>query len=257
MSGLVSGTKLTAALLHPLLTVACGDDANTLAFAHRAMRRDIDVDVITVHGDDDIPSADLYFLGGSGQAGVHQLADLLAASDAFTDRVSAGAVVLAVDAGLDALGRGLVDERGQILAPGLGVLGFTSARGTLQDATVVTRPVAELGLPAMTGWVQHRVAMRPDPGVEPFVELEVGHSDRGSADGVLAGHIIGTRLHGPILGRNPEVADVMIAWATGREVSELPALPEGPQQRAREVRIAEDRAGQPAVRRGLKRRLTS
>ena len=255
----MSNAKLTAALLHPLLTIACGDDANTLALAHRAMRRDIDVDVITVHGDDEIPSADIYLLGGSGQSGVQRIADLLAASDAFTDRVRSGAVVLAVDAGMDALGRGLVDERGQILAPGLGVLGFTSARGALQDSTVVTRPVPDLGLPAMTGWVQHRVALRPDPGVEPFVELEVGHSDRGSHDGVVAGHIIGTRLHGPILGRNPEVADLMIAWATGRDVSELPLLPEGPQERAREARIAEDRAGQPVVhgvRKGLRRRAT-
>jgi CobQ-like glutamine amidotransferase family enzyme len=139
----MSATSLDAALLHPLLTVACGDDANTLALAHRAMRRDIGVDLVTVHGDDPIPSADIYFLGGSGQPGVHQLADLLAASDAFTDRVRSGAVVLAIDAGMDALGRGLVDERGQILAPGLGVLGFTSARGPLQDSTVVTHPVPD------------------------------------------------------------------------------------------------------------------
>ena len=252
----MSTATLTAALLHPLLTVACGDDANTLALVHRAMRRDIDVEVTTVHGEAEIPSCDIYFLGGSGQSGVQQVAELLAASNAFTDRVGSGAVVLAVDAGMDALGRGLVDERGQILAPGLGVLGFTSARGPLQDGAVVTRPAPDLRLPAMTGWVQHRVALRPDPGVEPFVELDVGHSDRGSHDGVLAGHIIGTRLHGPILGRNPEVADLMIAWATGREVAELPPLPEGPQERAREVRIAEDRATQPVVRRGWRRGTT-
>ncbi len=240
-------TVLKVALLHPLLTVACGDDANVLALAHRAHERGLDVDAVVVHGSEPVPTADIYLLGGSGQTGVRALAEQLTESDVFSDQVDAGAVVLAVDAGMDALGRGMVDERGQILAPGLSVLGFTSARGPLQDASVVTMPVPDLGLPAMSGWVQHRVALRPDPDTDPFVELEIGHSDRGRHDGVHSGRIIGTRLHGPILGRNPEVADLLLAWATARDVADWEQLPEGPQERARDARVAEDRTAAPRV----------
>ena len=252
-------TAVRVALLHPLLTVACGDDANVLALAHRATRRGLDVESVAVHGDDAIPTADIYLLGGSGQAGVRPLAEKLAASEVFTDQVAAGAVVLAVDAGLDALGRGIVDERGQILAAGLGLLGFTSARGPFQNDVVVTQPVPDLGLPAMGGWVQHRVSLRVDPGVEPFVELEVGHSDRGSFDGVRSAqagqHVIGTRLHGPVLGRNPELADVLLAWATAREVLDWEPLPPGPQEVARDLRVDEDRATASRLQPGFRKRL--
>ena len=175
---------LTVALLHPLLTVACGDDANGLALAHRARKRDLDMEVVAVHGATPIPEADIYLLGGSGQAGVPKLAEQLSASKVFADRVAAGAVVLAVDAGLDALGRGIVDERGRIIGPGLSLLGFTTKRGRSVSEPVVSEPVPELGLPALGGWVQHRVALRSDPDVEPFLTLQVGHGDRGRLDGV-------------------------------------------------------------------------
>jgi CobQ-like glutamine amidotransferase family enzyme len=247
--------KVTVALLHPLLTVACGDDANGLALAYRARQRSIHVDVQAVHGADPIPEADVYLLGGSGQVGVPLLAEKLAASDVFTDHVAAGAVVLAIDAGLDALGRGIADERGQIIAPGLGLLGFTTGRGREISEPVVTDPVDRFELPALGGWVQHHVSLRADPDVEPFVRLEVGHGDRGSYDGVVTGHIVGTRLHGPLLGRNPEVADLLLAWATGREMAEWEPLPVGPQQVARDLRAEEDRAAQRGVRGKLKKSL--
>ena len=235
-------TALRVALVHPLLTVAAGDDANALALGQRAEKRQLDVDLETVHGSQPIPSADIYLLGGSGHAGVPALAEQLAASEVFADQVGAGAAVLAVDAGLDALGRGIVDERGQIIAPALGLLGFTTARGPLISESVVTFPVAELGLPALGGWVRHQVAMCADPGVEAFATLDVGRGDRGSSDGVVSGHVIGTRIHGPLLGRNPEVADLLLAWATGRDVGDWKPLPPGPQEYARDLRAAEDRA---------------
>ena len=245
-------TTVRAALVHPLLTTACGDDANGLALAHRAGRRGIDVELLTVHGDEPIPAADVYLLGGNGQPGVPRLAERLAASEVFADRVGEGAVVVAVDAGLDALGRGIVDDRGQIIAAALGLLGFTSARGRFVNEPVVTHPVPELGLPALGGWVQHRVALRADPGLAPFTDLEVGHGDRGHADGVVAGHVLGSRLHGPLLGRNPEVADLVLAWATGRDPLAWPALPPGAAERARDLRADEDRAD---ARRGVRHRL--
>jgi CobQ-like glutamine amidotransferase family enzyme len=248
-------TTLTAALVHPLLTVACGDDANALALAHRARQRSIDIEVQSVHGSDPIPVADVYLLGGSGHLGVRLLAEKLAASNVFTERVEAGAVVLAVDAGLDALGRGIADERGQIIAPALGMLGFTSARGRSISESVVTEPVRELGLPALGGWVQHQMSLRPDVDVRPFARLEVGRSDRGSYDGAVSGHVIGTRLHGPVLGRNPEVADVLLAWATGREMSDWEPLPQGPQQVARDLRAEEDRAAPGDLRGRIKKSL--
>jgi CobQ-like glutamine amidotransferase family enzyme len=245
-------TRVRAALVHPLLTTACGDDANGLALAHRAGQRGIDVELHSVHGDQPIPSADVYLLGGNGQVGVPRLAERLAASDAFAARLGDGAVVVAIDAGLDALGRGIADDRGQVIAPALGLLGFTTGRGRFVNEPVVTRPVPELGLPALGGWVQHRVSLRADPGLASFTELEVGHGDRGRVDGVVSGRVLGSRIHGPLLGRNPEVADLVLAWATGRDPLGWPALQPGAAEQARDLRADEDRA---QAQRGLRHRL--
>ena len=163
-------------------------------------------------------------------------------SSTFADRVSDGAVVLAVDAGLDALGRGIADDRGQIIAPALGMLGFSTCRARFVSDSVVTLPAVDLGLPALGGWVQHRVSLRADPDLQPFVELEVGHGDRGRFDGVVSRHVLGTRLHGPLLGRNPEVADLLLAWATGRDPLSWSTLAPGPAETARDLRADEDRA---------------
>jgi CobQ-like glutamine amidotransferase family enzyme len=245
-------TTLTAALVHPLLTTAAGDDANALALSYRAHQRRLQVDLVTVHGDAPIPAADIYLLGGTGQHGVRALADTLASSDTFADRVGEGAVVVAIDAGLDALGRGLADERGQIIAPTLGLLGFSTGRSRFVSEPAVTLPVPELGLPALGGWVQHQVALRADPDLSPFAELEVGHGDRGRFDGVVSGHVLGSRMHGPLLGRNPEAADLVLAWATGRDPLGWPTLPAGAAERARDLRADEDRA---AAARDLRERL--
>jgi CobQ-like glutamine amidotransferase family enzyme len=37
-----------------------------------------------------------------------------------------------------------------------------------------------------------------------------------AADGAVQGHVIGTYLHGPVLARNPELADLLLGWALGR-----------------------------------------
>jgi CobQ-like glutamine amidotransferase family enzyme len=41
----------------------------------------------------------------------------------------------------------------------------------------------------------------------------VGNGD--GTEGAIAGHLIGTYLHGPGLARNPAVADLLLSWCVG------------------------------------------
>jgi hypothetical protein len=43
---------------------------------------------------------------------------------------------------------------------------------------------------------------------------------REDTEGVIQGHVLGTYLHGPVLARNPGLADRLLCWAMG-----IPALP--------------------------------
>ncbi len=63
---------------------------------------------------------------------------------------------------------------------------------------------------------------------------------------MLAGSVLGTRLHGPLLALNPELADLLLARATGRE-EPWPVLASPALERARSERIAEVRRETPAA----------
>jgi len=123
--------------------------------------------------------------------------------------------MFAVDAGLTAIGRSWTDAGGET-REGLGLVGIDTRTTRAAARTVVTRPVAALGLPAMVGWTSGTASLARDPGVAPLAEFEESGSRAGAGgDGVLADGVIATRLHGPVLALNPELADLVLARALG------------------------------------------
>ena len=233
----MSGTRpLRAATLYPLSGIACGDDANGTALVRRATRRDIDLTHRVVQDGEPVPDADVYLLGGRGTAHLAALVARLSDGDTLRTRVGEGAAVLAVDAGLDALGHG-VAEAGDVSVSGLGLLDVTTRRGPLRDTALVTTPSPDLALPSLVGWVQTDLVLTPGPAYRPFAALELGEGDVGTAEGAVAGRVLGTRLHGPLLAVNPEVADLLLAWATGQDPHDLAPLDDTLAHEARRRRI--------------------
>src|SRR5438132_1151029 len=54
------------------------------------------------------------------------------------------------------------------------------------------------------------------PGAGPVGRVKVGYGNGdGRIEGVVAGHIVGTYLHGPALARNPALADLLLSWVVG------------------------------------------
>jgi hypothetical protein len=230
-------TALRAAVLLPLATVACGDDENGVALRRRAAQRGVSLDVATVHVADRVPSADVYLLGGGGD--IARLVGQLGESREFMRAVERGAVVLAVDAGMDALGRGCADRAGHVHTPGLGLIDVTTVPGSPADGFVVTAPAPSLALPALIGWVSHEKATVLGKGLESFAQVASGPG-AGAGDGVVVGRLVGTRLHGPLLARNPEVSDLLLGWATGIDPVSYSPIEPGAAEAARAQRIAEE-----------------
>ena len=91
------------ALIFPELLGTYGDYGNALALSQRSTRRGIDVDVMNVSINDELPDADLYLLGG-GEDGPQRLAVDLLKKSSLKQRIANGAHVFAVCAGLQILG---------------------------------------------------------------------------------------------------------------------------------------------------------
>ena len=89
----------------------------------------------------------------------------------------------------------------------------------LIDNIVLSSSLAKL---PVVGYENHAGRTKLGVGVEPFgkVVSQVGHGndDTSGADGVLYRNCIGTYLHGPLLGKNPEIADHLIAVALQRKL---------------------------------------
>ena len=47
------------------------------------------------------------------------------------------------------------------------------------------------------------------------VTVGVGNGGGDGSEGAVRGRIVGTYLHGPVLARNPALADVLLGWALG------------------------------------------
>jgi CobQ-like glutamine amidotransferase family enzyme len=170
--------------------------------------------------------ADLYYLGG-GQDRDQMIvaADLaLTKADALHRAVDGGAVMLAVCGGYQLAGHGYTGTDG-VRMPGIGILDADTVAGPtrLIGDLVIT---VELGGGPITvvGFENH--AGRTDLGVgsRPFGRVVHGHgnNDLDGGEGAVSGRAIGTYLHGPLLPKNPALADLLLAWAlehaTGRPV---------------------------------------
>ena len=237
-----SPRHLTVATLFPLATVAAADEANATALVRRGAARGLSVEAITVDRPQDFADADVYLLGGTGRGGVQALVAALSETD-LAARVRDGAAVLfAVDAGLDAVSRSWVDPTGAARG-GLGLAPVSAHADHEATGTVVSRPDAALGLPSLVGWEANDLRTELHDGARPLLTLEAGKGNRSGdgAEGVLAGHVLGTRLHGPMLALNPELADLVLAFATGRD-EPWPVLVSPAVERARRERVAEVRA---------------
>jgi CobQ-like glutamine amidotransferase family enzyme/UDP-N-acetylmuramyl tripeptide synthase len=243
-------SALRIAVVHPDLLGTYGDGGNAVVLANRARWRGTAVEVLVVEAGRPVPSsADVYLLGG-GEDGPQEEAAELLAGGALADAVARGATVLAVCAGFQLVGRSFPGADGTP-RPGLGLLDVVTERRSGRRAVgeVVAEPVeppahgdavavqaAALLAAAgpLTGFENHGGATRLGDGVRPLATVTrgIGNDGRGT-EGAWAGKVIGTYLHGPVLARNPALADAVLTLATGTVPAPLPDVAEQALRRER------------------------
>lgn len=241
-------TPIRIAHLFPDLLNLYGDGGNVRVLEQRLRWRGIPVDVVRVNHDDpiDFTTVDLVMMGGSPDREQRLAsADLLTMADDLRAYVDSGAPLLAICGSYQMLGRQWLLDGEEV--PGLSIIPMTTGRpGTSADrltsniileSPLVTTPVV--------GYENHAGRTYLDDGVQSFgrvVSTEgLGNNEQSHEDGVLYKGVIGTYLHGPLLAKNPQVADELLNRAlsrhsarTGESLLTLTPLDDGPEIAANE-----------------------
>ena len=228
---------LTVVDVYPGSMFPQGDGGNLRMLEHRARARGIEVETLAAPIGDPLPEGDLYLLQGAEDEDQPVVARRLAEEGTLGRAAAAGKVVVGIGAGYEILGRSF-DPPDGVRTEGLGLLDVRTTLAEHVDNRVVTKPVPRLGLPALVGYEWHRGRTALGPEAAPLAEVEVGVCNGGEppTDGAVQGRVLGTYLHGPLLPRNPELADILIGWALRIE---LEPLSTEFAERARQERIAE------------------
>lgn len=210
---------VSIALLYPELLGTYGDGGNAIVLARRLRWRGFSAALIQVTAGDPVPrGCQLYLMGGGEDAPQTLAAAELRSGSALTDAVAAGAAVLAVCAGLQVLGTRFAGEDGRAYE-GLGLLDCETSRDgrARRVGEVVATADPALGLPELTGYENHGGVTILGRGARPLGHVSVGHGNDGGdgTEGIVCGRVIGTYLHGPVLARNPALADHLLSSVMG------------------------------------------
>ncbi len=230
----MSASTVRVALVYPELLGTYGDRGNAVILERRLAWRGIAAELVEVRAGAAVPSdVDVFVLGG-GEDDPQSLAaeGLRASKPAIEHALDHGAAMLAVCAGFQLLGHSYEaadDEH----VPGLALLDMVTVAGA--DRLVgecVVEPDAPL--PLLTGFENHAGRTRLGDGVAPLGPVRVGRGNGDGVDGARADRVVGTYLHGPVLARNPALADLLLGWVVGQ----LPPIDDGLALRLRAERLA-------------------
>ena len=238
--------------LYPDYLNIYADRGNIAVLAARAHRRGLDLEVSAIGlGGSPQPGAyDLLYVGGGQDREQALIApDLAAKGSALREAVERGAAALAVCGGYQLLGRFYRDRYGGEL-PGAGVFPLHTIAGEQRlIGDVLIESELEPGSPqTIAGFENHAGRTVLDEDAVPLGRVVAGFGNDGVSgyEGCRLGRAVGTYLHGPLLPRNPRLADWLLAQAlahrTGGEPPELEPLDDALEAEAHAVSAARARS---------------
>ncbi|MBT6401148.1 glutamine amidotransferase [candidate division WWE3 bacterium] len=232
--------KLTIGYFYPELLNLYGDDGNVQILASRARSRGIEVEVINITPKTELTeemmhSIDLVFMGGgpdSSQHGMYE--DLLHKKGPLLSKfIEDEGVGLFICGSYQLLGNYYKAANGKVL-DGVGVFDVhTVSFGTKKPRCIgnvvceimpelrhdeTFNSVNKLG-DTLVGFENHGGRTYLGKNILPFAKVLMGHGNNSEDgyEGMLYKNSIGTYLHGPILARNPHLADYLIAKSLNLE----------------------------------------
>jgi CobQ-like glutamine amidotransferase family enzyme len=242
--------KIRVGHLYPDYLNIYADRGNIAVLTRRAALRGHELEVRAVGlGDLLDPSAhDLLYVGGGQDREQALIApDLAAKADALHAAHARGVALLAVCGGYQLLGRGYRGRDGSFM-PGAGLFPHETTAG---DSRMIGDVLLECELDPgarrpLAGFENHAGRTLLDEGAEPLGRVVYGFGNDGASghEGCRLGNALGTYLHGPLLPRNPWLADWLLARALAHAgTGEPPTLaPLTDELEAEAFRVSAERA---------------
>lgn len=204
---------LTIVSLLPGLLDTNGDAANARVLAQRARWAGIDPIIVDVADIAELPaSADIVLIGSGTDAALPAArAALLPMADRLRELVTSGVPLLAVGTGWELLGVGIDLGDGTVIEG----IGLVAGRAVPAPARVADDLVVKSKYGRLVGFENHP---RHYVGAEgsPLGRVLAGTGNGNGQEGLVMGDVFGTHLHGPVLARNPGLADHLLRLALGR-----------------------------------------
>ena len=210
--------------LYPKEMNLYGDHGNILALKRRCEWRGIETEVIPLEPGSDLPDdIDIIFGGGgqdSGQSRIEQ--DLLSRKDQLRALVEQGTPALVICGLYQLFGKGFRTNEGQYIR-GIDVFPIETEAGPERLVGNITIMSEDLG--EIAGFENHS-GLTFLKGCSPLGTVIRGQGNNGKdrTEGARYKNCIGTYLHGPVLPKNPRLADHLILTALRRKDPSLSAL---------------------------------
>jgi CobQ-like glutamine amidotransferase family enzyme len=211
--------RIVVGHLYPGYLNIYADRGNMAVLDRRAALRGHELDVRSLGFQEPVdPDAyDLFYIGGGQDREQASVApDLVEKSEAIHSAHSVGVALLAVCGGYQLLGRSYRGRDGSVM-PGVGLFPHETVAGT-------TRMIGDVLLECelepgekhqLAGFENHagRTLLDSDAAALGRVLFGFGNDGESGFEGCRSGRAIGTYLHGPLLPRNPWLADWLLAQA--------------------------------------------
>lgn len=222
-------STLRIGLILPEVLGTYGDSGNSEVLKRRALWRDISAEVVHVGLGQAVPAdLDIYTIGGGEDLAQSLAIDALDKNRVIDRIIGANKPILAICAALQILGHWYEDARGNRVT-GLGVLDcHTLPQGKRTIGEVVSTPLARGLDQPLTGFENHGGVTILGEDAAPLGRVAVGVGNGGEPgqapsgfEGIVQASVIATYMHGPVLARNPQLADLLLERATGDQLPPL------------------------------------
>ena len=225
--------ELKILCLYPNIMDLYGDNGNIEILKYRCSKRNIDVyvDSYTINEEEpNFEDYDLVFLGGGSDKEQRIVAkDLIKYKDKIKTSIKEGVFYLLICGGFQLFGKYYKDSENNIL-DGLNIFDYYTEASTDKTKRCIGNIIIESNINdeqiKIVGFENHGGQTYDIDN--PFGKVLYGNGNtfENEYEGIFDNNVIGTYLHGPLLSKNPKLADYIIKYCLDRKYKKNTKLKE-------------------------------